>query len=271
MHSSNWQIFFSRKRKIAGYSIIFLFIALLASLFKTFILEVYCVTSISMMPTLLQGDYILVAKYSYRIKTPEYLPYTDIKIPAYSFSGAKPVRRGDLVVFEPPLFINGKKILSRNAYVKRCFGLPGDQIDLYGARLLINKKEIKLTSYTNISGKPDTARLYVTIPAKGDSIDSYKIRTRFYQDLIKGEDHKVDLRNDNRILIDGKMASYYVVEKNYYFLIGDNSNRSTDSRIWGFLPESNLIGQAIMIAFSWAEDECSWSKTIRWTRIGKTL
>lgn len=79
-------------------------------------------------------------------------------------------------------------------------------------------------------------------------------------------DGKTVLYRRNRFYVDGKPCTYYVPEQDYYYMLGDNSNNSYDSRYWGYIPESAIIGRMRLILFSW-DHEAVWWKKIRWGRM----
>lgn len=261
----------SVKRKIFHYFAITGLIIVSAIIFKTFILEIYIVPSFSMSPTLEANDYILVSKFSYRITTPEYLPFTNISIPHVSMDGLKSVKRGDVVLFKPPLFVKGKKLLRNVFYLKRCTGLPGDTIESARGNYFIKNGKILFTSkiirYIFFTSQDFVLR----IPMKGDTLLLTKNINPLLQDVILNDGHALELRTNGSIFIDGKESSMYVVNNNYYFMSGDNTETSIDSRNWGFLPEYHLIGQAFIIAWSVEGNNISWHKSIRWKRIGTIL
>jgi signal peptidase I len=59
---------------------------------------------------------------------------------------------------------------------------------------------------------------------------------------------------DSVITIDGKLTRTYTLQKDYYFMMGDNRTNSADSRYWGFVPRDLIIGKAFIILFSWDRD-----------------
>ena len=83
------------------------------------------------------------------------------------------------------------------------------------------------------------------IPKMDDTLRLDSINIALYSDLISHhEKNNLEIRQDS-ITINGVLTNYYVVKKNYYFVLGDNRDNANDSRSWGFLPESLIIGKAI--------------------------
>ena len=68
--------------------------------------------------------------------------------------------------------------------------------------------------------------------------------------FIKRDGHNPVLLNDGTVLIDGKPAARYIVEKDYLFGMGDNRDNSLDSRFWGFIPRENIVGTPMFVYFS---------------------
>lgn len=87
----------------------------------------------------------------------------------------------------------------------------------------------------------------IYIPKKGDEIKIDKNNITQYYNIIKIYENN-DLKIDgDKILINGKEASEYDIQQDYYFMIGDNRNQSLDARFFGYVPEQNIIGRPIMV------------------------
>jgi signal peptidase I len=84
------------------------------------------------------------------------------------------------------------------------------------------------------------------------------------------------MKSEGKVFIDGKENNQYTVERNYYFMMGDNRDNSLDSRFWGFVPRENIIGKALITFWSW-DSNIPFSDfgrlvgSIRWNRIGKLI
>lgn len=210
------------------YSRGFFPIFLIVLVVRSFIVELFRIPSGSLTPTLLVGDLIAVNKYTYGLRLP--LNYKKI------VAGGEP-NRGDIVVFryppEPSTY-----------YIKRFVGVPNDNIEYKNKQLIIN-------------GKPATQKL-LGYAMDGDGAGHvWKVEVR-EEDLL-GVKHKIYIRPD--ILgQDFKVT----VPKNSYFAMGDNRDDSLDSRMWGFVPEANIIGKAMAVLLSWNGEKSS----VRWDRLG---
>jgi len=246
-----------------------------------------------MEETLFAGDFLLVNKLSYGLRTPRYLPFSTIRIPSGSlelFSGPK---RGDVVVFESPAWRDESPPEPVN-FVKRCMAVPGDTIGIENGTVIVNdnrllpprlvKKE-KLIPFPPDyvdpriypRGAPYNSDNYgpLPVPAVGQVIDLSRSNIAFWQQLIRREGHTVDTTG-GRIEIDGVVSSSYRVENDYYFMMGDNRRNSLDSRFWGLVPATHLIGKAVVVYWSWDEtiSEDSFTarvSSIRWNRVGMVI
>lgn len=113
--------------------------------------------------------------------------------------------------------------------------------------------------------RPDMGEFW--IPKRGstlhltlDNLPVYERAIRVYE----GNDLKVE---DGKILINGKQADYYTFKLDYYWMMGDNRDRSADSRYWGFVPEDHIVGSPMFIIASFDEERGWFDGKIRWNRI----
>jgi signal peptidase I len=229
--------------------------ALVASVLRIFVVESYRIPTGSMERTLLAGDFLFVNKYVYGPK----VPFTEIRLPKIH-----DVSRGDIIVFKFP------KDRSLN-YIKRCVAIPGDTLEIRQRQLFINGNPVKLPEYGQYIGTempPGLADFQIfpsmsnynkdnygpiRIPRKGDVIELNPATFPLYRDLIADEGHSVSMIG-GKVFVDGFVLDRYTVGRNYYFAMGDNRDNSLDSRFWGFLPETDLVGQAMMVYWSWDPD-----------------
>jgi signal peptidase I len=229
--------------------------AIFATILRVFVVESYRIPTGSMESTLLAGDFLFVNKYVYGPK----IPFTDIRLP-----GVKKVDRGDIIVFKFP------KDRSLN-YIKRCIALSGDTLEIHGQQLSVNKKLSPLPPHAQFIGNrmaagdgdymifPQFSNFNkdnygpIRIPRKGDIVRLTPLNYPLYSALIADEGHEVSLQGRS-VFIDGAPVQNYTVQSNYYFAMGDNRDNSLDSRFWGFLPEKDIVGQALMVYWSWNPD-----------------
>jgi signal peptidase I len=188
-------------------------VLLIVLVFRSFLFEPFKIPSGSMIPTLLVGDFIVVNKFSYGIR----LPVLNKKV----ISMGEP-QRGDVVVFRYP------KDTSVN-FIKRAVGLPGDTVVYRDKQIFINGDKVKGTA----SGRFESNDVKCTTPA-ADAV--------LLDEQIGKVIHKVLLHDGSR-----SRNGQWVVPEGYYFMMGDNRDRSNDSRAWGFVPEENLLGRAVGI------------------------
>ncbi len=229
--------------------------AIFATVLRVFVVESYRIPTGSMERTLLAGDFLFVNKYVYGPK----IPFTEIRLP-----GVKKVDRGDIIVFKFP------KDRSLN-YIKRCVAISGDTLEIHDQQLWINKKPFLLPEHGQFIGSrvpageadymifPQFSNFNkdnygpIRIPRNGDVVRLTAATYPLYSSLIADEGHDVSLQG-RQVFIDGSPAEQYTVHENYYFAMGDNRDNSLDSRFWGFLPEKDLVGQAMIVYWSWDPD-----------------
>lgn len=282
----------SLSKKLAGHAKTVLTTLVVALFLKTFVVEAYRIPTASMENTLLVGDFLLVNKLAYGFRTPRYIPVTSVVVPSFSLPFFAKVESGDIVVFEYPGDRDQLEASEPVYFVKRCIGLPGDKVEIRKGRVSVNGRMMLLPD-RGISGNgsadsyghrmyPPGARYTdynygpVVVPGKGDRITLNSGNIEQWRRLILREGHRIESGKDDSVLIDGQARSEYVVERDYYFVMGDNRGNSMDSRYWGFVPDENLVGEALLVYWSWDTDVPVNSlgenlKRIRWERVGRTI
>ena len=112
----------------------------------------------------------------------------------------------------------------------------------------------------------------IVVPKRGDLVNIDSASYFRWRVFVEREGHTAQY-NAGTVFIDGAATSKYRVQRDYYFVLGDNRDNSMDSRYWGFVPDDHLIGEALFVYWSW-NPEISVSgisdkiSTIRWDRIG---
>ena len=193
-------------------------VIVLVLVIRSFLFEPFRIPSDSMMPTLYDGDFIFVSKYSYGLR----LPVTNTLL----IETGTP-QRGDVVVFRLP---PNPKI----NYIKRLVGLPGDRIRVdENNQLYVNGQSMPQRPGPVYVGPKENMWNYAGVPTASELLGDKRHRIMF----AKG----------------GVTAGEWVVPAGHYFFMGDNRNNSKDSR-WqddpeapGFVPEQNLVGKAMRI------------------------
>jgi len=211
---------------LVEYSKSFFPVLLAVMVLRSFLFEPFRIPSGSMMPTLLVGDFILVNKFSYGLR----LPITHTRIT----EGDKP-KRGDVIVFRYP------KDESLD-YIKRVIGLPGDHISYYNRRLTVNGKLVDITFDHKYEGLGD-----LNGKLNNDGCDRKNASCDVFVEKFGNMEHMAMTNPDVRYAFDGE----YFVPPGHYFVMGDNRDHSNDSRFWGYVPENNLVGKAIIIWMHW--------------------
>lgn len=226
---------------------------LIAMAVRTFLYEPFNIPSGSMKPTLLVGDYLFVSKFSYGYS--RYSLGFGLDVPLFNgrVMGGEP-ERGDVAVFRKPTDTSID-------FIKRVVGLPGDTIEVIGGVVHINGTAVEL--------EPTAPFLDAT--CSGGREMEADIET-----LPGGVRHEV-LGSATNHPFDN--VGPYRVPEGHYFVMGDNRDRSNDSRAMGevgFVPAENLIGRAEFLFFS--ADGCgsiwapwTWPFSIRWDRFFQSV
>jgi signal peptidase I len=238
-----------------------------------FVAQAFVIPSGSMKKTLLIGDHLFVKKFSYGIPTP-HLPWIEVPVlpdfkgNGHLIDGEKP-KRGDIVVFRYP---KEPKV----HYVKRCLALGGDEIIYQDKHLYLRfhegdaymKENFPKEKLHTLGGK-----LWVLNPFedkfKGIQYDQdVDLFAQMRMFLAAGElDMKPAIVEELPKSMNSDFNAFYVkVPENEFYMIGDNRDHSNDSRFWGSVPYSLIVGKPWFVYFSWDEDY-----KVRWNRIGRFI
>jgi signal peptidase I len=247
-------------------------VAFIVLIVRAFIFEPFRIPSDSMMPTLLDGDFIVVNKFAYGLRWP---------VANRKFIDTGSPERGDVVVFRypPNPSIN---------YIKRLVGLPGDRVEVHDDHLIINGQTIALENkgrytdgcYFNMNLSTETLgehthQVLSCRSAYGNSsprellasghatelpvCDRKKLRESYTGGYWCDESRSGGLDDSSNHVFQG------VVPSGHYLMIGDNRDNSEDSRKWGYVPDQNLVGKATRI---WFNFDLQRSSVVNWSRIG---
>ena len=208
------------------YCVSFFPVILFVFVLRSFIVEPFRIPSGSMLPTLQNGDLILVNKYEYGIR----LPVIDKKI----IEVGEPAR-GDVVVFRYP-------VDPSIDYIKRVIGVGGDEVVYRNKTLYLNGKEVPHTPDGDYYEPDRSAYVSQYIETIDDETHKILLNKRSLQDLMPISDFPY---RDQCNYFPGGMRC--VVPEGHYFMMGDNRDNSLDSRYWGFVPEQNIVGRAFFI------------------------
>lgn len=264
-------IYLLTKEKMIEVFKTFVFAIVIAIFLRSVAYEPFTIPSGSMKPNLLVGDFLFVSKFSYgfsKYSVPygRYLPF-DGRI---FFSKPK---RGDIAVFKFP----GD---NKTDYIKRIIGLPGDTVRISEGSILINEIKIsrKKTGKFEDMHRNGYMERFDLYNETMDSGKEYLVIDDIAFDGIIGP------YNSNETQFDVNNTMNYTVPEGHYFVMGDNREHSSDSRIMsqvGYVPEINLVGKGAIIFLSieygnnylelFGVKLIKLPKSIRFERIGKLL
>jgi len=259
------------EEKQESFVVFLLKLALIVLVFRSFVFSPFNIPSESMLPRLINGDYLLAAKWPYGYSRYS-LPFGVPLIPGRIL--ASQPERGDVVIFKAP---------PRNDidYIKRVIGLPGDQIQMRGGQLFLNGQAVpkKRVADFIVPVSANTRCFYPQFEAQlgdGAAVCRYP---QYRETLPGGRSYNVlDLgltpQDDTEVI---------VVPEDMMFMMGDNRDNSLDSRFpavpgqgIGIVPQANLVGKASVMMFStdggaeWLKP-WTWFSAARWSRIGGTF
>lgn len=307
------------------------FAAIAALIIRAFFFEAYRIPTPSMEQTLMTGDFLVVSKIAYGPRTPMSVcvPFTSLCVPGFSLPwfrvpGYDDVDRNDIVVFNYPIDIAVTS--QKTNYIKRCVGLPGDNLSIDDKILYVNgeqarqfstyqrhhlvkiKENVRLNpnkiqtaggeivtaqgsnSYIiNMTADlaqtienwsevesvsyyvlPDDFKEYtrsrfsfargftnhdhlpdITVPKAGQTVQLTSDNWHMYRDIVVRHENNQVEKNEDEFIINGTSTNSYTFKQDYYFMMGDNRDNSEDSRFWGFVPQTHIVGKAGIIYFSW--------------------
>jgi signal peptidase I len=232
------ELAFARKSTVREYSESIGVAVAIALLLRAFVVEAFQIPSGSMIPTLAIGDHIFVSKFAYGLT----IPFTNTRI----VNLGQP-KRGDIIVFKFP----GDQSID---YIKRVVGLPGDVIEMRDEQLYINGRAVPREPVPQPYHYSDAG------PDEGER------EGELWMETLDGRTHETMQERAHAPRDFGRM----VVPAGHVFVMGDNRDNSSDSRVWGTVDLDLIKGRALIVWWSRATSD-DWSvggffKTIRWDR-----
>jgi signal peptidase I len=220
---------------------------------RSFFVEAFKIPTGSMEGTLLVGDFLLVNKLVYGAE----VPFTKVKLPAL-----RTPQRGDVIVFQWP-------VDRTKNFVKRIVGMPGDTLEMRAGELVRNGKVQRET--------------YVSHTSPGSDISDEEFNWQLAYLLNPAHPVKDAPRSPMTVSRLEARPGYHpsrnnwgplVVPPHNYFVLGDNRDNSLDSRYWGFVADSLVRGQPLVVYYSYNPDgavKLDWLTRVRWKRFGELV
>ena len=260
-------------KKEDSFPVFVLKLGIAVVLFRSFVFAPFYIPSESMLPRLLNGDYLLLAKWPYGFSRRS-LPFGVPLLPEKRVLASDPAR-GDVVVFKAPAHFE-------EDWIKRVIGLPGDTVQMKDGQLVLNNvpvPKVRISDF-EVTVSPNTrcySSQFMAKRADGADVCRYP---RFTETLPGGKSYDVlDLNNSNP----KDTTDPVVVPEGSVFLMGDNRDNSEDSRYpaspdggIGLVPIDNLLGRSTVMMWStdggaeWLKP-WTWFTAARWNRLGGTF
>lgn len=220
---------------------------------RSFFIEAFKIPTGSMEGTLLVGDFLLVNKLVYGAD----LPFTGVKLPAL-----RAPQRGDVIVFQWP-------VDRTKNFVKRIVGMPGDTLEMKQGNLFRN-------------GTPQREP-YVSHTSPGMDVADDEFNWQLAYLLGASSPVRVPPRSPLSVGTLEAKSGYHPTRNNWgplvvpqgnYFVLGDNRDNSLDSRYWGWVADSLVRGQPLVVYYSYNPDgavKLDWLTRVRWKRFGEMI
>ena len=211
-------------------------VILVVFVLRSFLFETFKIPSGLMIPTLWVGDLILVNKFHYGVR----LPVINTQITA-----GEPVRRGDVMVFRYP----PKPSLD---YIKRVVGVPGDEVAYLNKQLTINGQPVPKASLPDFFEEDSLSYIKQfqetfpvgASPSEMTNTKAVRLLNNAERPAFIAGTEDFPFKNQCSYSVEGVVCK---VPPGHFFMMGDNRDNSLDSRYWGFVPEANIVGKAIMV------------------------
>ena len=211
-------------------------VILVVFVLRSFLFEPFKIPSGSMIPTLWVGDLILVNKFHYGVR----LPVINTQVTA-----GEPVRRGDVMVFRYP----PKPSLD---YIKRVVGVPGDEVAYLNKQLTINGQPVPKASLPDFFEEDSLSYIKQfqetfpvgASPSEMTNTKAVRLLNNAERPAFIAGTEDFPFKNQCSYSVEGVVCK---VPPGHFFMLGDNRDNSLDSRYWGFVPEANIVGKAILV------------------------
>ncbi len=235
----------TKKSKFREYAEAIVIAVFLALLIRAFVVQAFKIPSGSMKPTLVVGDHILANKFIYGLM----FPFTDSRFLIF-----RQPKRGDIIVFSFPQNKEKEECTSTSRNITARFEKAWNN----GNPFYLFKDDCR-----------DFIKRIVGVG--GDKIE-IKDKTVYVNGVPLPEPYKIhkDLRIEDANVTPRDNLGAITVPRRKFFVMGDNRDRSYDSRFWGFVDMDEIKGKAFIIYWSWNSED-SWLKKVRWNRIGSLL